>query len=144
MAKVGKNTRRVQDFAFGKRNINILAIGLVVLVIGYILMAQPPVNGFLSRTLAPVILVVGYLVIIPISIMIGEKKNKERKRKKEFTKIHPFILISFFLVLNSYLWGAVSSVPMDRDFAPPILGGLSWFRASRQAGRVISSFKQTL
>ena len=75
MAKVRKDTRRVQDFAFGKRNINILAIGLVVLVVGYILMAQPPVNGFLSRTLAPVILVIGYLVIIPISLMIRDKKE---------------------------------------------------------------------
>ncbi len=77
MAKVRRDTRKVQDFAFGKRNINILVAGIVLLVIGYILMAQPPVDGFLSRTLAPVILVIAYLVIIPISLMIREKKIKD-------------------------------------------------------------------
>jgi hypothetical protein len=79
MAKVGRDTRKVQDFAFGKRNINILATGLVMLVIGYILMAQPPVNGFLSRTLAPIVLVIAYLVIIPISLMIRDKKEEIKK-----------------------------------------------------------------
>jgi hypothetical protein len=44
------------------------------MVIGFILMAQEPVDGFLSRTLAPIVLVIAYLVIIPISIIA---KNKE-------------------------------------------------------------------
>ena len=79
MAKVRRDTRKVQDFAFGKRNINILAAGIVLLVIGYILMAQPPVDGFLSRTLAPIVLVIAYLIIIPISLMIREKKIKDQR-----------------------------------------------------------------
>ena len=75
MAKVRGNTRKVQDFAFGKRNINVLVIGVAMIVIGLILMAQPPVNGFLSRTLAPIVLVIAFLVVIPISIMVKDKKE---------------------------------------------------------------------
>ena len=74
MAKTAKNQPPVQSFTFGKRNIYLLALGVVTIIIGFILMAQPPVNGFLSRTLAPIILVIAYLVIIPISILA---KNKE-------------------------------------------------------------------
>ena len=74
MAKIAKTQPQVQSFTFGKRNLLLLTIGLFTIVIGFILMAQEPVDGFLSRTLAPIILVVAYLVIIPISII---SKNKD-------------------------------------------------------------------
>lgn len=72
MAKV-KNGQ-VNSFTFGKRNLMILGIGVITIAIGFILMAQPPVNGFLSRTLSPIILVFAYLVIIPYSILTKNKK----------------------------------------------------------------------
>lgn len=74
MAKPAKTQPQVKSFTFGKRNLYLLALGVITIIIGFILMAQPPVNGFLSRTLAPVILVIAYLVIIPVSILA---KNKE-------------------------------------------------------------------
>ncbi|KAA3614751.1 MAG: DUF3098 domain-containing protein [Calditrichaeota bacterium] len=74
MAKTAKTQAPVQSFTFGKRNLYILTAGIITIIIGFVLMAQPPVNGFLSRTLAPIILVIAYLVIIPISILA---KNKE-------------------------------------------------------------------
>ena len=74
MAKVSKNQPQVQSFTFGKRNLLLLTIGIVTIVVGFVLMAQEPVDGFLSRTLAPIILVIAYLVIIPISIIA---KNKD-------------------------------------------------------------------
>ncbi|RMH63978.1 MAG: hypothetical protein D6677_06025 [Calditrichaeota bacterium] len=74
MAKTAK--KNVQDFTFGKENMYGLAAGIIGIVIGFILMAQPPVDGFLSRTLAPIVLVISYLVIIPLAIMRGKKKQK--------------------------------------------------------------------
>ena len=57
---------------FGKKNYIWFAIGILVIIIGYIFL------GSGSITLAPILLVLGYCVIIPISIIIsGEKKNKE-------------------------------------------------------------------
>lgn len=61
-----------------RRNISIFLLGLATIAVGFILMAQPPVDGFLSRTLAPIVLVVAYLVIIPYAILSGNKKNDKK------------------------------------------------------------------
>jgi hypothetical protein len=74
MAKIVKRPAGSQELPFGKRNLYILGIGLAVLVIGYILMAQPPVNGFMSKTLAPIVVVLAYVIIIPYAILYGRKK----------------------------------------------------------------------
>jgi hypothetical protein len=77
MAKVVKRSVAVPELPFGKRNLYILGIGLAVLVIGFILMAQPPASSFLSKTLAPIVVVIAYVIIIPYSILYGRKKEKQ-------------------------------------------------------------------
>ena len=52
------------EWSFGPRNYLILGIALVVIILGYIALGQG------SLTLAPVLLVVGYCIIIPIGIMV--------------------------------------------------------------------------
>jgi hypothetical protein len=42
-------------------------------VIGYLCLAQGPHDGFLSLTLAPLLLVIGYCVVIPWGIMARDK-----------------------------------------------------------------------
>jgi hypothetical protein len=44
--------------------------------LGYIFLSIPPVNGFMSMTVAPFLLVAGYCVIIPLALLAGEKKDK--------------------------------------------------------------------
>ena len=57
---------------FGKKNLIWFGIGLLAIIVGYILL------GSGSITLAPILLVLGYCVLIPIAILIsGEKKAKE-------------------------------------------------------------------
>ena len=46
----------------------LFGIGILVIILGYIIMATGDVNSFQSVKLAPVLLVIGYLVIIPLSI----------------------------------------------------------------------------
>ena len=70
MAKAKPQAKKIEALIIGKKNIYLFLIGLAAIALGYILMAQPPVYGFLTRTLAPIILVIAYLVIIPIAIMI--------------------------------------------------------------------------
>lgn len=66
------------ELPFGKRNYTWFCIGIVTIVIGYISLAMG------SITLAPILLVAGYCVIIPISIiMSGEKKKKEETAQPE-------------------------------------------------------------
>ncbi len=74
----GKSKKKhIEALIIGRKKITFFLIGLITIVIAYILMAQPPVNGFLSRTLAPVLLVIAYLVIIPISLLIKDKPENQ-------------------------------------------------------------------
>jgi hypothetical protein len=58
---------------FTRKNYIAFAVGLAVLLLGYVFLAQPPADGFLSRTLAPILLVLGYCVIFPYAIMARQK-----------------------------------------------------------------------
>lgn len=58
-----------------RENYMIFGIGLVVLVIGFIFLAQGPWDSFWSRTLAPIVLVIGYCVIIPAAILYSKKRK---------------------------------------------------------------------
>lgn len=52
---------------FGKKNYQLMVIGLVILVVGFTIMAldgQPHGFGFLGLTLGPVIVVAGFVVEI--------------------------------------------------------------------------------
>jgi hypothetical protein len=63
---------------FTKKNYILFAIGIFVIIIGYITL------GYGSVTLAPILLVLGYCVIIPIAIIIrGEKERTKEPAKKE-------------------------------------------------------------
>jgi uncharacterized membrane protein HdeD (DUF308 family) len=72
---VAKEKRHI---SFGKRNLYVLAIGMVTIIIGYIFMAQPPVNSFWSITLAPVVLLIAYLFLIPYAIMLGKDEDGKK------------------------------------------------------------------
>lgn len=67
-----------KELPFKKKNYLLLLIGLVVIGIGYIALAQPPADNPWSLTVAPILLVLGYCVIIPIAIMLkGKGKDQE-------------------------------------------------------------------
>ena len=73
MAQANKKKKADYTMPFGKKNLQILLVGLVVIVLGYIAMAQPPVDGFWTLTAAPVLLLLAYFIIIPYAIMYGHK-----------------------------------------------------------------------
>ncbi|MCX6154670.1 MAG: DUF3098 domain-containing protein [Candidatus Kapabacteria bacterium] len=73
-------------FPLEKNNMIVLLIGFVTILIGYGLMAtgittnEPSVvdgkwNNFFAITLAPIVLIIGYVVIIPYGIMKVFKKK---------------------------------------------------------------------
>jgi hypothetical protein len=60
-----------------KKNIFLLAVGILMLIVGFFCLAQGPAENPVSLTVAPIILVIAYLVIIPIGILWHSKgKNK--------------------------------------------------------------------
>lgn len=76
---------RRQGLALGKTNYLLAALGLLVIVIGYVCLAQPPVNGSLTLTVAPILLVAGYCVIMPLAILWRGKKQGEQPSEQPGT-----------------------------------------------------------
>jgi hypothetical protein len=72
-------------FPLGPKNFMIFGVGALVILLGYILMntavapdpnaPNPNWNSTLSTTVAPVILVIGYCVIIPLGIFLRFDKS---------------------------------------------------------------------
>lgn len=83
------NQKSVIKFPFTKKNYLIIGVGLAVIIIGFLLMAtgitnEPAVpdgkwNNPLAVTIAPIILLIGYVVIIPYGILkfFGNKEQKD-------------------------------------------------------------------
>ncbi len=70
MAKKAKKEEKEKfEWPFGPKNYLIFAIGLAVIVAGYISLSAG------SITLAPILLVLGYCVLIPVSIIVRGKKD---------------------------------------------------------------------
>ena len=62
---------------FTAENYYLFFAGLATIIVGYICMASGPVYGFLSLTISPIILCIGYLVLIPLAL-IYRKKTKDQ------------------------------------------------------------------
>ena len=63
------------SWGFSKLNYLIFTFGLISILFGYIVMATGEVNSFQSLTLAPIFLFLGYIILIPISLIINRKEN---------------------------------------------------------------------
>ena len=68
-----------------KENFYIIGVGLAVILAGYLALAKGPIEGFLPLVLAPILLVLGYCVIIPLGILykksyLGNEKTPVMKK----------------------------------------------------------------
>ncbi len=63
------------SFPLERENFMIIGLGVLLLVIGYILMSQNSVDGFLPTVIAPILLVAGYCVVIPYGILKKPKSE---------------------------------------------------------------------
>lgn len=67
-----QQSRPEVEWPFGTRNYIIFGVGLVIIIIGYILLAQG------SITAAPLLLVLGYCVIMPAAILVRDPSRKRQ------------------------------------------------------------------
>ena len=63
---------------FDPLNFKLLGLSVLLLAIGYILLGQGPVTSIFSWSLAPVMLVGVYCVLIPIAILAKGKSEKKK------------------------------------------------------------------
>ena len=74
-SKDKSNMKSSQSWGFSKLNYLIFAFGLISIFFGYVIMAAGEVNSFQSLTLAPIFLFLGYIILIPISLLIKTERN---------------------------------------------------------------------
>ena len=61
-----------------KKNLILIGIGVLLLVIGFLCLATGPADNPVSLTVAPLILVIAYMVVIPLGILFGGMKQDKQ------------------------------------------------------------------
>jgi hypothetical protein len=67
-----------ESLPFTKMNYGILFTGIALIVLGYIALAQQPWDGFMALFVAPVLLVLGYCVVVPIGILFRPREDRSQ------------------------------------------------------------------
>jgi len=62
-------------WSYSRVNYILFISGIIMIILGYIIMASGETNSFQSLSLSPVILLIGYLILIPASLLYKEKNN---------------------------------------------------------------------
>lgn len=60
-----------------KKNLLIVALGILMLIVGFFCLAQGPAENPVSLTVAPLILVLAYVIVIPVGILWFGKSGKK-------------------------------------------------------------------
>ncbi len=64
----------IEGWAFTSKNYIIFAVGVLLIAVGYIVMATGETTSTQSITIAPIMLFLGYVVVIPIALIYRDKK----------------------------------------------------------------------
>jgi hypothetical protein len=71
-----KKLKKETVLPFTKVNYYVIAVGIGLVVLGFIAMAEGSVEGTLPLVVAPILLVIGYCVILPIGILYKRKEQQ--------------------------------------------------------------------
>jgi uncharacterized membrane protein HdeD (DUF308 family) len=79
MAGKNQNVPLTSEPLYGAKNYKLMVLGVIIIALGYICLGQKPKDGILTMNIAPVLLVIGYCVILPIAFFIkpGKAEKKE-------------------------------------------------------------------
>ncbi len=69
-----RKAKKIEILPLEAVNYKILVAGVVVVVLGYVALGMEPWDGFMALTVAPILLLVGYCIIIPVGIIYRKKK----------------------------------------------------------------------
>jgi len=69
-----KNLNLFENWTFSKINYLIFSVALLFIIAGYLFMATGSVNSVQSLTIAPIILLIGYLVLIPLALIYKSRR----------------------------------------------------------------------
>ena len=66
------NKNLFNKWSYGRKNYILFSLGIAILIISYFLMASGSVNSFQSLVISPILLIFGYLFIIPVALLYKE------------------------------------------------------------------------
>ncbi len=69
-----RKVKKIEILPLEAVNYKILVTGVVVVILGYVALGMEPWDGFMALTVAPILLLAGYCVIIPVGIMYRRKR----------------------------------------------------------------------
>ncbi|MEE9190418.1 MAG: DUF3098 domain-containing protein [Candidatus Neomarinimicrobiota bacterium] len=72
--KQDKKLMFFESWTFTKINYVIFGIALLFIILGYVVMASGSVNSSQSLTVAPILLFIGYLILIPVALMYRQEQ----------------------------------------------------------------------
>tara|TARA_S200000501_G_scaffold225163_1_gene211067 strand:+ start:7784 stop:7999 length:216 start_codon:yes stop_codon:yes gene_type:complete len=65
-----KNKQSVKFlWPYKRKNYLLFGVGVFVIIVGYLIMHQGEVNSFQSLVISPLLLLAGYLIIIPLALI---------------------------------------------------------------------------
>ncbi|MBN2281216.1 MAG: DUF3098 domain-containing protein [Candidatus Marinimicrobia bacterium] len=64
----------IENLTLGKLNYLLFGIGVLLIILGYFIMGTGEVYSAQSLSVAPIILLLGYLIVIPVSILYKKRK----------------------------------------------------------------------
>ena len=74
--KGGSNSNAIFDsWSFSNKNYFLFAAGIIFIILGYVIMALGETYSFQSLSIAPIVLTIGYLVLIPSALLYKEKEK---------------------------------------------------------------------
>ena len=73
-----KTKREIISLALTARNYYIIGFGILLILIGYVLMSANSVDGFGATVAAPILLVIGYCVVVPYGILYTDKTPEKQ------------------------------------------------------------------
>ena len=66
-----KNKKTLQfSWPYKRKNYVLFGVGVFAIIVGYLIMFLGDVNSFQSLVISPLLLLAGYLVIIPMALLI--------------------------------------------------------------------------
>ena len=87
-----RNTRKpkkiVSPFSvyWKKKNFIFLFIGLIVIIAGFAFMSIGSWDSSPSLFISPVVLLIGYLIILPVSVLFTGKNEAENKEEQDIVQ----------------------------------------------------------
>lgn len=81
----GRKALTDDKLPFTRENFLIIGAGLLTLILGYVAMIEGSVEGFLPLVAAPILLLIGYCVIVPFGILYRPSMFSQRSAQSPDT-----------------------------------------------------------